>query len=156
MVPQSQIDTIKDLALQVIAEEPQYFIVDLKIKPTNNIKLYVDGDTGITIEKCIKINRALYPLIEAAHFFSEGDFSLEVSSPGIDVPLILHRQYVKNKGRLLEVTLDDDTVRLGTLTAVGDDAITLEITTGKGKKAVTAQENIALANIKKAIIQIQF
>lgn len=156
MATDTQIDTISKFVEQVISPEPEYFLVTLKIKPTNNIKLYIDGDNGITIEKCIKINRALYVLIEEAGMYPEGDFSLEVSSPGIDAPLVLLRQYKKNVGRLLEVTLEDDTVKMGKLTQVTEDAITLEITTGKGKKAVTAQEEIPLATVKKAIVQIQF
>jgi len=48
-------------------------------------------------------NKQLYKLIEEEGYYPEGDFSLELSSPGIDEPLKLHRQYVKNKGRNIEV-----------------------------------------------------
>ena len=41
------------MVVGLLADQPQYFLVDLKIKPTNNIKLFLDGDQGITIEKCI-------------------------------------------------------------------------------------------------------
>ena len=40
------------------------FLVSIKIKPTNNFKIYLDADGGLGIEKCIKINRALYKQIE--------------------------------------------------------------------------------------------
>ena len=42
---------------------------------------------GLGIEKCIKINRALYKIMEEMGMYPDGDFSLEVSSPGIDEPL---------------------------------------------------------------------
>ena len=44
---------------------------------------------GISIEKCVQVNRALYKKLEEAAFFPAGDFSLEVSSPGLDEPLKL-------------------------------------------------------------------
>ncbi|QES89756.1 ribosome maturation factor RimP [Rhizosphaericola mali] len=150
------IEELKKILAEILAEETEYFLVGIKIKPTNNIKIYIDGDYGITIEKCIKINRKMYPILEEQKLFPADDFSLEVSSPGIDTPLVLQRQFVKNKGRLLEVVLLDETEKLGKLIEVTDADITLEITTGKGKKAVTTQEVIPFENIKKATIQIQF
>jgi Uncharacterized protein conserved in bacteria len=70
-------------------------LVQVKIKPTNNIKVFLDGDNGITIEDCIKVNRKLYAEIEELAMYPDGDFSLEVSSPGVGEPLLLQRQYVK-------------------------------------------------------------
>jgi len=132
------------------------FLVEVKIKPTQNVKVYLDADQGLAIEKCIKINRALHKIIEEKGLFSDGDFSLEVSSPGIDQPLKLHRQFVKNKGRDLEVTLLDNTVKQGKLTLISEQAITLESTEGKGKKAELKQSEIPFEEIKQAIVQIKF
>ena len=52
------------------------FLVDMRIKPTNNIKIYLDADNGLGIEKCIKINRALYKNIEETALFPDGNFFL--------------------------------------------------------------------------------
>ena len=38
----------------ILAPEPEYFCVSVRIKPTNNIKIFIDGDQGITIEKCVR------------------------------------------------------------------------------------------------------
>lgn len=110
------------------------FLVDMRIKPTNNIKIYLDADNGLGIEKCIKINRALYKNIEETALFPDGNFSLEVSSPGIDEPLKLHRQYEKNKGRNVEVVLNDGTVYEAVLSGIYENGIQLIITEGKGKR----------------------
>src|SRR5580698_9642471 len=91
--------TIEGMVQEILAGEPGYFLVEVKIKPTNNVKVYIDGDQGISIEKCVQFNRALYKKLDEAAFFPAGDFSLEVSSPGLDEPLKLHRQYRKNIGR---------------------------------------------------------
>jgi len=140
----------------LLAESPEYFCVNLKIKPTNNIKIFLDGDMGITIEKCVQINRKLYKFIEENGFYAEGDFSLEISSPGVDEPLKLTRQYQKNIGRFLEITFNDDTQKEGQLIDITETDIILEITEGKGKKAIIEQQTISLETIKKAIVQIRF
>lgn len=140
----------------MLAEEPAYFLVSLRIKPTNNIKVFIDGDEGITIEKCVRFNRRLYKMIEEAAMYPEGDFSLEVSSPGIDEPLKLHRQYNKNIGRDLGITFNDGSVKEGKLLSVSDNDILVEITEGKGKKAVTQQVVVAFVDIKEAVVQVKF
>lgn len=132
------------------------FLVDMKVKPTNNIKIYLDADSGLGIEKCIKINRALYKMIEEASIYTDGDFSLEVSSPGIDEPLKLHRQYLKNTGREVEVMMNDGVKKEGKMVAVTDEHITIEYTEGKGKKAVQHSIDIPFNQIKQTKVQIKF
>lgn len=141
---------------EILAEEPEFFLVSLRIKPTNNVKVFVDGDQGITIEKCVRINRRLYKAIEESGMYPDGDFSLEVSSPGLDEPLKLTRQFTKNIGRDLEITFNDDTKKEGKLLSVTDADIILEHTEGKGKKAVTQQIVVPFANIKTAVVQVKF
>lgn len=81
---ENQIETIKGLLQPLLTDD--IFLVEIRVKPTNNVKIYLDADSGLGIEKCIRINRALYKTIEEKNIFLEGDFSLEVSSPGIDEP----------------------------------------------------------------------
>jgi len=156
MSNEAALQQIEPLVNEVLAAEPAYFCVSLRIKPTNNIKLFLDGDSGITIEKCVQFNRKLYKLIEDAGLFPAGDFSLEVSSPGLDEPLKMHRQYAKNTGRDVEVVFMDDTKKEGKLIAVTEADILLEHTEGKGKKTVTQQLLIPFSNIKSTTVQIKF
>jgi ribosome maturation factor RimP len=135
-----------------LLEGTDMFIVRIKNKPTNNIKLYLDADSGLSIGKCAEINRKLYKLIEEGALFQDGDFSLEVSSPGIDEPLASVRQYKKNVGRKVLVTLNDDTEKLGVLKELTEDAITVEVKNVK-KKEVT-MDVIPLSDIKKIVVQI--
>ena len=144
------------MVVGLLADQPQYFLVDLKIKPTNNIKLFLDGDQGITIEKCISINRALYKQLEETGLFPNDDFSLEVSSPGLDEPLKLHRQYLKNKGRLVEILLKDGRKIEGKLLEVNEADLVVEETKGKNKKKETLQHQFLLNDIKSTKLQIVF
>ena len=147
---------VQNLLDSILAEEQEYFCVNMKIKPTNNFKIFIDGDNGITIEKCVSFNRKLYKLIEAQSYFPEGDFSLELSSPGIDEPLKLVRQYTKNIGRNIEIVFNDDTKKEGKLLAVTETEITIETSEGKGKKQIIEQVLIAFENIKTAVVQVSF
>ncbi len=149
-------DRIYTLIEPLLQEDPSYFLVHIKVKPGHIIRVYIDGDQGLPIKQCTSFNRRLYKAIEEAAWFPEGDFALEVSSPGVDEPLILNRQYVKNIGRNVEVILNDETVYVGNLKEVTDKDIFIEWTAGKGKKATQEQLHIPFENIKSTIVQIQF
>ncbi|HLK30029.1 MAG TPA: hypothetical protein VKT28_15720 [Puia sp.] len=140
----------------LLSAEQQYFLVEIKIKPTNNVKVFLDGDNGISIEKCVQYNRALYKKLEESHLFPADDFSLEVSSPGLDQPLKSLRQYKKNIGRLIEVLFIDGTKKEGKMTEVTEDGIVLEETKGKNKKKEIINHAILFSNIKTTTIQIVF
>jgi ribosome maturation factor RimP len=147
---------LTDLVNQVIAGDPDVFLVSVRVKPTHNIKVFLDADSGLSIEKCIRINRAMYKLLEEKAWYPEGEFSLEVSSSGVDEPLQLERQYRKNTGRQLEVVLHDGTVLKGKLMEAGDTGIRIEYTEGKNKKAVTHNRELAYTDIKTATVQVSF
>lgn len=151
-----QLQVLEKKVVELIGKEPDLFLVEIKIKPTNNIKVYVDGDQGVSIDRLVKYNRALYRQIETEGFFPNGDFSLEVSSPGLDEPLKLHRQYLKNLGRFVEVTDKEGLKKEGKMIGASDHEIILEEQKGKGKKMETIQHIIAFENIKTTKIQTKF
>jgi ribosome maturation factor RimP len=141
--------------LEPLLEGTDVFIVNIKIKPTNNIKVFLDADSGMSIDKCVKVNRKLYSLVEESGMFPDGDFSLEVSSPGVDEPLVSDRQYKKNIGRTVAVTpVEEGPDKVGVLKEVKEDSIVLEMKVGK-KKEVTVVE-IPFTEIKTIIVQIVF
>ena len=154
MATETNAETVKRILLTLLFDD--IFFVDMKVKPTNNIKIFLDADSGLGIEKCIKINRRLYRQVEEMGFYPEGDFSLEVSSPGIDEPLKMLRQYVKNIGRTVEVTLNDDTIKEGALLEANEENIVIEFTEGKNKKAVNTKLPILFTDIKQTVVQIKF
>ncbi|MDR3680629.1 MAG: ribosome maturation factor [Flavipsychrobacter sp.] len=147
------LSTVETLLLPLL-EDTDIFICSVKMKPVNNIKVFLDADGGLPIEKIAKLNRRLNALIEEAQLFPEGDYSLEVSSPGIDEPLAQLRQYKKNIGRKLLVTPNEGAEVLGTITDVTDEKIMLEVLVGKKKETVITE--IPFTDIKEAVVQISF
>ncbi len=84
------------------------------------------------------------------------NFSLEVSSFGVDRPLQLLRQYKKNIGRKVEVLLSDGTKQEGTLTEVNEENIKIEQKTGKGNKMTKQITTILFNQIKHTTVLITF
>lgn len=134
------------------------FIVEVQL---NNKKLnvFIDCDSGVTFGKCQKLSRYLESFIDEEGWLGE-KYILEVSSPGIGRPLKLSRQYKKNIGRKLEVTLLEGGNKQGQLIEVNESAIVIEykqrIKEGKKKRTEVVKETISFEEIKKAIVKITF
>jgi ribosome maturation factor RimP len=153
---EEQIKSLEQKVENLIRQEPGVFLVEIRIRPTNNVKVFLDADQGVNIDKLVQYNRKLYRDLEETAFFPGGDFSLEISSPGIGEPLKLHRQYVKNIGRLVEVIQKDGIKREGKLSSVDENEIIVEEERGKGKKKEIIQHTIPLSEIKSIVVQVSF
>ena len=156
MNDEQQIQAIGHWINDLIGTDISLFLVEIRIRPVNNIKVFIDGDQGISIDKLAHFNRSLYKLIEESNMYPNGDFSLEVSSPGLDEPLKLYRQYLKNIGRYVEVIQKDGQKKEGKLLSATDEEITMEEEKGHGQKKETVQHTISFGNIKSTKIQIKW
>jgi ribosome maturation factor RimP len=150
-------EKILNLTNQAIKENTSLFLVEFDIDQNNKINIVVDGDNGITLKECIRINR----FIESELDREEEDYSLEVSSPDIAKPIKLIRQYNKNIGKIINVTTETEKFE-GKLTQVKDDSIVLAWKTrepkpiGKGKITVDKTAEIPFNNIVKTKVKILF
>lgn len=156
MQAETTIQAIEKKVNSLLEPHPTHFLVEVRIKPTNNVKVFIDGDEGVILSDLIQYNRKLYKDLEESALFPGGDFSLEVSSPGLDEPLKLFRQYKKNIGRYVDVTLNDASKVEGKLMSTTENGIVVETETGKGKKKEVKQETIEMDRIKSTKIQIKF
>ncbi len=135
------------------------FLVDLYLHQGNKLEVFIDCDSGMTVEKCQRISRYLEHHIDEEGLLGE-HYGIEVSSPGLGRSLKLVRQYQKNIGRTFEFTLIEGDPITGVLKAATDKVITVEFTVetkeGKKKKKETVQTEIPFENIKKAMVVISF
>lgn len=109
-------------------QDSSLFLVEISFSNSKNsqkVIVHLDGDQGISIDVCAEISRKLGAAIEEEDLIRES-FTLEVSSPGLDLPLKLHRQYIKNVGRKLKVLKQDNTTIKGVLTAVSEQQIVVQ------------------------------
>jgi ribosome maturation factor RimP len=118
--------------------------------------ILVDGDKGIGIAECAQISRYVGFKLEEEDVIKTA-YNLEVSSPGIDFPLTMTRQYTKNIGRDLAIKMMDGSKHEGTLTAITADAVMIdEIIKEKGKKATVIESVIPIEQITETKVVISF
>lgn len=149
---------IEDLVTVQLKGSP-YFLVNVIIagvKSVPKITVWVDGDEGVGIDTCAEISRKLGKQVEDRELIPTA-YTLEVSSPGIDQPLKLFRQYKQHIGRKLKVTLKDGTTKTGTLTQVQEDSILLAAEKKtKRKNETEAPAEIMLVDIDKTFVLVSF
>lgn len=146
-------DQIKSITAEYFLDK-EVFLVDIRVRTGNVINVFIDGENGVLIEDCIKLSR----FIEGSLDREVEDFELSVSTAGVDLPLKLLRQYPRNVGRNVEVTMLDGTIKAGKLTKVTSDSIEIEIPTPKKKieGQVYGPALINFNNIKGTKVMISF
>ncbi|MBI9033016.1 MAG: ribosome assembly cofactor RimP [Bacteroidales bacterium] len=149
-------DRIKDL-VDAKFEDTDMFLVELDIKPGNNIYIFIDGDSGVTISDCVQLSRYIRSNVDS----EVEDYELHVSSAGLDKPLKLLRQFQKNLGKELEVDPVEGVPFKGTLIRVDENGVELEPVLSKKKKKKSEEETpqtivLSFAEIKHAKVVIKF
>jgi ribosome maturation factor RimP len=149
---------VAELVAEKIAEieRPDLFLVDVKLQANGKLVILVDGDKGIGIAECAQISRYVGFKLEEENVI-ETAYNLEVSSPGLDFPLSMARQYAKNVGRQLAIKMADGTKKEVTLTGISEDAIIVEEKIKeKGKKAELVETVIPINKITETKVLISF
>jgi ribosome maturation factor RimP len=139
-------------------KDESFFIVDVtasvKRKP-GKIVVALDGDGAVSIDDCAELSRKLSDALDSSNMLDD-NYQLEVTTPGLDKPLRMHRQYKKNIGRVLKVKLKEDAQPAeGTLIRVGADSLILE-QGARGKKESSKEVEIPFVEIEKAFVTISF
>jgi len=115
--------------LTPLLDQHQAFLIDVVVRNERGGKLvqvFLDTDIGVTIEQCAEISRELAEEMDRKSVI-ETSYRLDVSSPGIDKPLRLLRQYNKNIGRRFKVTYEKAGAKatiIGTLSKIEADLLT--------------------------------
>ncbi|WMW78883.1 ribosome assembly cofactor RimP [Flavobacterium sp. 20NA77.7] len=151
-------DKVKNILDAVLADYEQLFLIELSVSENNKIIITLDGDSGVNLQDCITISRAVEQELDK----EELDFSLEVASAGVSSPLKFVRQYKKNIGRKLKVkTISNEEIE-ALLTDADDEAATFSWKArepkkiGKGKETVEKTVRLPYGEIKESIVLISF
>ena len=149
---------LKDQVSELITPALQkagYFLEDVNIVSPGQhriVTVIVDGESALNLDQVTVASKLVSELMDEAPFMGETPFTLEVTSPGIDRPLTLPRHFAKNVTRLLKVTKSDGTVITGRISSNTDADVTLEVVEKKETKEVA----VALTDIKRAVVEIEF
>ena len=146
---------ITENSIRLIVEEKlentSFFLTNLVIRQGNQIHIYIDGDQGVTIDDCAMLSK----YIESNLNRNEEDFTLQVSSAGIDQPLKFRRQYVRNIGRRFWMELKDGSFFTGKLLSVEGDKIQVHTEKQKGKMVIEDKIiELEISDINKALCLI--
>ena len=141
---------ITDLVSENIAGT-DLFIGEVKVKPGNSIYVFLDGDSGVTIEQCVTVSRYIEQHLDR----TKEDFELHVSSYGIGQPLKLFRQYKNAVGKKLSVVTEDGMKYSGKLLEVDEEKLLLEKAVSK-KKETDEKVEIPFQTVKTAKIEVVF
>ena len=112
------------------------FIVDISVSKDNDIILTIEKEEGIIdLEDCVSLSR----YFETKFDRETEDYSLTVSSAGLDQPFKVCRQFLKAVGTKVEVLLKGGKKMVATLEAADEESVTLkyvakEAVEGKKKK----------------------
>jgi ribosome maturation factor RimP len=115
-------ELITKLVIEAIQDKEGYFLVEVKVSATNSIKVFLDADKAVSIKDCIAVSRHIEKNLDR----DSEDFELEVSSPGMDQPFKVFRQYVKNLGRKVKVIEKDGKETEGILKEASEEGITIQ------------------------------
>ena len=127
------------------------FLVDVEVSRGNVVDVFVDGDDGISIGECAKISRHIVSKFDR----DLEDFELRVSSPGLDKPFKLRRQYERYINREIQLVLNDGTKVKGKLLELSDDKLVIERNIGNKKKEIVNEDH-SFSDIREAKPEISF
>ena len=155
------IEKLTALANQFIEELEGIFVVDAYIKGSDGntkVTVLLDGDNGVNVDQCGSLSRQLGNYFEENELFDE-KYRLEVSSAGIDFPLKFPRQYSKNIGRDLSITLLDGEDIKGKLIEVKEESFVIYEFKEEpkiAKKSLEKDVEITFNSINKTKVLISF
>ena len=121
--------------------------------PRSVVRVFIDKPEGVTLEDCERAHKALGPALDVADPFPHA-YTLEVSSPGLDRPFKRIPDYRRAIGKRVTLKLREPLAGqwrlVGTLTGVGDDAVTLELSEPAPSRTVTLEHKV-IAEAKRAV-----
>ncbi len=151
-------EQVRDIA-ESFLQDDTYFIVDVISKAATGrqkILILLDGDNGVNIDDCAQLSRSLGHHLEENEVLDHA-YVLEVSSPGLDHPLKLPRQFKKNIDRNFKLLLKNGQTIKGRLREMNGEELKMEIEPDKKKKEKEPSEcQVSLSEIEKANVLVSF
>ena len=147
-------DQISELVTPAVSDLG-FYLEDVHVATPGSHRIVtciVDGDASLNLDQVTSVSRVLSELLDEAPFMGETPFTLEVTSPGVDRPLTQPRHFAKNVSRLLKIIKLDGSEVTGRILSNTDKDVTLSVAV----KKETIEEVVTLADIKRAVVEIEF
>jgi ribosome maturation factor RimP len=147
-------DQISELVTPAVSDLG-FYLEDVHVATPGSHRIVtciVDGDASLNLDQVTSVSRVISELLDEAAFMGETPFTLEVTSPGVDRPLTQPRHFAKNVDRLLKIIKLDGSEVTGRILSNTDTDVTLTVTV----KKETIEQTVSLADIKRAVVEIEF
>ncbi|MFJ6076251.1 ribosome maturation factor RimP [Streptomyces sp. NPDC093065] len=118
------------------------------------LSVVVDSDTGADLDRIADVSRALSVKLDETDAMGDGEYTLEVGTPGAERALTQHRHYVRATDRLVRFQLREGGELVARILAVDEDGLDLEVPGVKGRKATTRR--LPFGDIDRARVQVEF
>ena len=128
---------------EILENHKSLFLIELTFGSDNDVKVFLDGDNGVTLKDCASINSDIKKKLNQ----DEINYSVEIGSCGIDFPLKLVRQFKKNIFRKIEIIDLDGHIHIGTLTKVSKTSFEINWKERQVKKIGKGKTTVALSKI---------
>ncbi len=122
---QTQVIELIDGEFSRAGYEIEDVVIDPRARPPR-ITVIADGDTALDLDTIAALSRSASTLLDEVKNL-EGQYVLEVSSPGVDRPLTNEKHFRRARGRKVELTLADGTAVTGRVGEISDNALMLVI-----------------------------
>ena len=97
--------------IKALVEEERIELVELKIAgigPATIVRVFVDKEGGVSVDRCARISRRISDYLDAQDLIPHR-YNLEVSSPGLDRPLVSKADFQRKKGEKVTLYFKDQT-----------------------------------------------
>ncbi|MFF4903070.1 ribosome maturation factor RimP [Streptomyces sp. NPDC001068] len=118
------------------------------------LRVVVDSDAGADLDQIADVSRELSAKLDENDAMGEGEYTLEVGTPGAERSLTEHRHYVRAVERLVRFQLAEGGELVARILDVDDEGLDLEVPGVKGRKATGRR--LGFAEIDKARVQVEF
>ncbi len=109
------------------------------------LRIYIDSDAGITVDDCADVSNQVSAVLDVEDPI-RGEYTLEISSPGVDRPLFKMEHYERFAGHQVELRLrlpiEGRRKYKGTIKRVEENQVVVEVEGG--------EHRFSLADIEKA------
>jgi ribosome maturation factor RimP len=124
---------------------------DVEVTPAGRrrvLRVVVDGDDGVGLDTVAEVSTAVSATLDSTDAMGATPYVLEVSSPGVDRPLLQPRHWRRAAGRLVEVTLTDGSTVTGRVLAADEAGADLD--------AEGTPRRLGWAEVSRGRVQIEF
>ena len=155
-----EIDKVREITERVAADLGLE-VVEVELKgggKARTLRIYLDKPGGVTLDDCAAVSREVGTILDVEDVIPGGQYTLEVSSPGLDRKLMKPADYERFAGSLVKLTTRSEVNGSrnfqGRLQGLREGRITLEIPAKK--KVPASQVELELSNVEKANLVPEF